>query len=259
MATVLVVDDSLSVRKAVLFALKPRQLDVIEAESGRQALELIRSKRPDLVVCDVIMRDGGGYEVCQALQEDPALKSLPVILISGIVNDQVRNRAAQAGAAKVISKPFRAGDLADDVQRLLGTTLAASRPSVAWPAQDSAAGVVLRAMMTVPGVTFAAMADDQGRTLEHSGQRVPELDALVGQLAEVALRASGVGKSRGLDGLNSVIFEFGTGLMVAQCLAHGGLLLVEVNEPSALGRIRYEVRRVLATLSLPSLAATQPA
>lgn len=248
MPRVLVVDDSLSVRKAVLFALKPRQLDVLEAESGREALEVIRARRPDLVVCDVIMRDGGGYEVCQALRDDPALRSLPVILISGIVNDQVRARAAHAGAATIISKPFRASDLADEVQRLLGAVSTAPVPAP-W-APDGAASVVLRAMLSVPGVSFAALADDGGRALEQAGSRAPELESLAGKVAELALQAAAVGKARGLATLNSVIFEFGAGLMLAQCLPQGGQLLIEVNEPSALGRIRYEVRRVLATLSI---------
>lgn len=256
MAKVLVVDDSLSVRKAVGFALKPRHLEVLEAASGREALEVIRAERPALVVCDVIMKDLSGFDVCQALRDDPGLSGIPIILISGIVNEQVRGRATAAGAAMILSKPFRAAELADEVVRLLG-----ARPSVAarpaWtPGEEEGAMVALRALQTVPSITLAAMVDDQGRLLEQAGRGGPELEALRSQLAEMVLRAEQAGRSRQLGAPVSVILEFKAGLMLATCLATGGLLFVEVSDAGALGLVRYEMRRVLQTLAFPTVAAT---
>ncbi len=257
MAKVLVVDDSLSVRKAVGFALKPRQLEVLEAASGREALSVIREHHPAMVVCDVIMKDLSGFDVCEAMRQDPALREIPIILISGIVNDQVRARAASAGAALILSKPFRAPALADEVVRLLG-----ARPSVvaasAWTAmEDDSALLALCALRAVPQITLAAVVDDQGRLLEQAGRSTPELEAMRTQLAEMVLRAEQAGRSRQLDAPVSVILEFRAGLMLAQCLADGGMLFVEVNDPTALGLVRYEIKRVLQTLALPAIAASR--
>jgi CheY-like chemotaxis protein len=255
MTRILVVDDSLSVRKAVAIALKPKQLEVVEAASGREALQVLRAQPADLVVCDVIMKDLSGFDVCTGIQEDPLLRGTPVILISGIVNDQVRARAAGVGAALVFSKPFRAAELADEVVRLLGNRTEAAPPPSWTPTEDTGA-VALSALRTVPGITFAALVDDQGRLLEQSGAGAGELEAVRSQLAEMALRAEQAGSTRGLSHLTGVILEFRAGLMMASCLATGGLLFVEVNDPSALGLVRYEIRRMLQTLTLPSAAPT---
>ena len=251
MAKILVVDDSLSVRKAVVIALKPRQLEVLEAASGREALSVLREHHPDLVVCDVIMKDLSGFDVCKGIQDDPALAGTPVILISGIVNDQVRTRAAAAGAAKIISKPFRATELAEEVVRMLGSRVSVAAASAMLPAPAEDFGTVaLSALRTVPGITLAAIVDDEGRLVEQSGTSGAEFEVLRSQLAEMALRAEQTGKVRGLKQLTSVILEFKAGIMIAQCLEGGGLLFVEVDDPVSLGLVRYEIRRMLQTLVL---------
>ncbi len=256
MTKILVVDDSLSVRKAVAIALKPKQLDVVEAASGREALEVLRAQKPDLVVCDVIMKDLSGFDVCTGIQDDPNLRDTPVILISGIVNDQVRARAAGVGAALVFSKPFRAAELAEEVVKLLGTRAEVPAAPAWTPVVEDTGAVALSALRTVPGITFAALVDDQGRLLEQSGAGGNELEAVRSQLAEMALRAEQAGSTRGLSHLNSVILEFRAGLMMASCLATGGLLFVEVNDPSALGLVRYEIKRMLQTLTFSTPAAS---
>jgi CheY-like chemotaxis protein len=257
MAKVLVVDDSLSVRKAVAIALKPRQLEVLEAASGREALAVLKQHRPELVVCDVIMKDLSGFDVCQGIREDASLRGTPVILISGIVNDQVRTRAANAGAAGIISKPFRATDLAAEVVRLLGERAAAPVPEQAWSTVEETGAVALSALRAVPGITFAAVVDEQGRLLEQSGSGGGGLEAVRSQLAEMALRAEQAGRSRGLQQLTSVILEFNAGIMIAQCLTGGCLLFVEVNDRSGLGLVRYEIKRMLQTVMLPTAAAAR--
>ena len=89
MAKVLVVDDSLSVRKVVERALLAKQLEVVSAASGTEAIAQIERERPDMVVCDVVMPDRDGYEICRFVKGHPQLGRTPVLLISGIVNDGV--------------------------------------------------------------------------------------------------------------------------------------------------------------------------
>jgi CheY-like chemotaxis protein/predicted regulator of Ras-like GTPase activity (Roadblock/LC7/MglB family) len=124
MAKVLVVDDSLSVRKVVERALLARQMEVVCAATGSEALERIERDQPDVVVCDVVMPDKDGYEICDFVKRHPRLGRTPVLLMSGIVNDEVRERAARVNSADVLSKPFAA----DDLLRKLEAVLAVEPP-----------------------------------------------------------------------------------------------------------------------------------
>jgi CheY-like chemotaxis protein/predicted regulator of Ras-like GTPase activity (Roadblock/LC7/MglB family) len=130
MAKVLVVDDSLSVRKVVERALLARQMEVVCAATGSEALERIELDEPDVVVCDVVMPDKDGYEICDFVKRHPRLGRTPVLLISGIVNDEVRERAASVHSADVLSKPFAA----DELLRRLDALLPAAAPPAPAPA-----------------------------------------------------------------------------------------------------------------------------
>ena len=124
MAKVLVVDDSLSVRKVVERALLGRQMEVVCAATGSEALERIECDEPDIVVCDVVMPDKDGYEICEFVKRHPRLGRTPVLLMSGIVNDEVRERAVRVQSADVLGKPFAA----EDLLRRLDVLLAAAGP-----------------------------------------------------------------------------------------------------------------------------------
>jgi CheY-like chemotaxis protein/predicted regulator of Ras-like GTPase activity (Roadblock/LC7/MglB family) len=119
MPKVLVVDDSLSVRKVVERALAGRHIEVVSAATGSEALERIEREAPDVIVCDVVMPDRDGYEICEFVKRHPTLSRTPVLLMSGIVNDEVRERAARVQSADVLSKPFAAEDLLRKLDALL--------------------------------------------------------------------------------------------------------------------------------------------
>jgi CheY-like chemotaxis protein/predicted regulator of Ras-like GTPase activity (Roadblock/LC7/MglB family) len=120
MPKVLVVDDSISVRKVVERALAGRQVEVVCAASGVEALDCMERDAPDVIVCDVVMPDRDGYEICDFVKKHPRLGDIPVILMSGIVNDEVRQRAARARSEGVLAKPFAAEDLLKRLDRYLG-------------------------------------------------------------------------------------------------------------------------------------------
>jgi twitching motility two-component system response regulator PilG len=122
-----VVDDSLSVRKVVQRALESKRIEVLSAASGTEAMEQIVREAPDLVVCDVIMPDMDGYQICDFVKKHPTLARTPVLLISGIVNSTVLERAAKVGSNDVMRKPFAADEL---LHRIEGFLSAQGRPSV---------------------------------------------------------------------------------------------------------------------------------
>lgn len=120
MPKVLVVDDSLSVRKVVQRALESRRIEVLSAASGNEALEQIGRNAPDLIVCDVIMPDMDGYQICDFVKKHPTLSRIPVLLISGIVNGTVLERAAKVRSDDVMRKPFAAEELLQRIDSFLG-------------------------------------------------------------------------------------------------------------------------------------------
>jgi CheY-like chemotaxis protein/predicted regulator of Ras-like GTPase activity (Roadblock/LC7/MglB family) len=137
MPKVLVVDDSLSVRKVVQRALESKRIEVLSAASGSEAMEQIAREMPDLIVCDVIMPDMDGYQICDFVKRHATLGRTPVLLISGIVNSTVLERATKVRADDVMRKPFAADELLHRIESLLP---AAGRPAPAVaPPQPAAA------------------------------------------------------------------------------------------------------------------------
>ena len=132
MAKVLVVDDSLSVRKVVEKALEGRGMQVLSAASGAEALERIERERPDVVICDVILPDKDGYQICQFVRKHPSISATPVLLISGLDNGTVQARAAEVKSDEVMFKPFGVDELVRKIEGLL-TAAAPAPPMVAPP------------------------------------------------------------------------------------------------------------------------------
>jgi CheY-like chemotaxis protein len=131
MTRVLVVDDSISVRKALERILAPQQLSVLAAESGEKALSLMPDANVDLIIADVVMPGMTGFELCQTLKNDPNYQHIPIMLISGIVNASVENQARQSGAVGVVKKPFTPDDLFPKIKQAMAKRGQAPAPQAA--------------------------------------------------------------------------------------------------------------------------------
>jgi CheY-like chemotaxis protein len=119
MPKILIADDSIAVRKVAERLLTEVGLNVTLAANGEEALAFLTKERPDVVVSDVIMPDKSGYEVCAFVRGDPTLSATPVLLISGIVNDEVTRQAESCRADGVLKKPFQGTSLKDRVLELI--------------------------------------------------------------------------------------------------------------------------------------------
>jgi twitching motility two-component system response regulator PilG len=104
--TILVVDDSPTVRKLISGKLEKSGHHVICAEDGVEALERLEARLPDLVLLDIAMPRMDGYEVCKKIRSNPAAKDVPIVMISGKDGffDKVRGR--MAGTTGYVTKPF---------------------------------------------------------------------------------------------------------------------------------------------------------
>jgi CheY-like chemotaxis protein/predicted regulator of Ras-like GTPase activity (Roadblock/LC7/MglB family) len=139
MPKVLVVDDSLSVRKVVEKALEGRSMEVLSAASGAEAIEHIEREHPDVVVCDVVLPDQDGYQICEYVRGHPVVGRVPVLLISGVVNSTVLSRAAEVQSNDVMFKPFAADELVRKIDALLGARGGSAPASPATSAAVAAA------------------------------------------------------------------------------------------------------------------------
>ncbi len=103
---ILVVDDSNSVRLMLQEGLKREGYQVITAENGKKALDVIRNTLPDLILSDVYMPEMGGIELCECLHENPLFSHIPFVVMSTENNAQNMKKMMQYGAAAFIIKPF---------------------------------------------------------------------------------------------------------------------------------------------------------
>lgn len=119
MSTVMVVDDSVTLREMIADLLKGRGLNVTVASDGVEALEQIKANRPDLVVLDIVMPRMNGYEVCRRLKSDPKTQSLPVVMCSSKSEEFDRYWGMKQGADAYIAKPFHPQELVGTIKQLL--------------------------------------------------------------------------------------------------------------------------------------------
>jgi CheY-like chemotaxis protein len=84
---------------------------VIAAHSGNEAKALAESQQPDLIMLDIIMDDGDGYQACRALKRNPATQTIPIIMVSSKSNPVDKQWAEKLGANAYIIKPFTDADV----------------------------------------------------------------------------------------------------------------------------------------------------
>ena len=129
--TVYFIDDSATMREVIRIAFRRESINVITCNDAASALSQFGTSAPDVVITDVIMPDKDGYEVCQTIKQNPDLRKIPVILMSGVVNRTVAEKAIAAQADELIRKPFQPQDLITRVKNLLNPA------SESTPPQDS--------------------------------------------------------------------------------------------------------------------------
>ncbi|MGB0599664.1 MAG: SpoIIE family protein phosphatase [Rubripirellula sp.] len=119
----LIAEDSRIQAKMLKLKLEEAGYSVRHAKNGREALEMTREKRPDLIVSDIEMPEMDGYEYCEAVKSDPELKSIPLILLSTLSDAEDIIRGLHVGADNYVTKPFDPAFLLSRVSDLLNTPL----------------------------------------------------------------------------------------------------------------------------------------
>ncbi|MGE5435706.1 MAG: response regulator [Syntrophothermus sp.] len=115
----LIVDDDATIRKLISFHLKNNDYNVFEADSAEEAFVVLRTKRVNLVLCDVSMEDMDGFTFCKKVREDVELKVLPFIFVTAKDSIEDKTLAHEAGGDDIITKPFDVNELLLKIQALL--------------------------------------------------------------------------------------------------------------------------------------------
>ncbi|KAB7781437.1 Hpt domain-containing protein [Xanthomonas sp. LMG 12459] len=117
---VMVVDDSLTMRKVTGRVLERHNFDVVSARDGVEALERLEERVPDLMLLDIEMPRMDGYELATAMRADPRYAAVPIVMITSRSGEKHRQRAFELGVQRYLGKPYQELDLMRNVYDLLG-------------------------------------------------------------------------------------------------------------------------------------------
>jgi CheY-like chemotaxis protein len=134
--TVYFIDDSATMREVIKIAFRRENINVITCADAAAALGQFGEHPPDVVITDVIMPDQDGYSVCSQIKQSETYSKTPVILMSGVVNKSVADRAVAVKADELVRKPFQPQELISRVKNLLGGSSAG--PANGTPVMPSA-------------------------------------------------------------------------------------------------------------------------
>jgi len=116
---ILVVDDEVDVTKMISARLKKAGYNVHSVLSGKEAIDYVKTNRPDLILLDVLMPNMDGYQALKKLKEEESTKSIPVIMLTAKGQVEDVTRAANLGAFDYIVKPFSPVTLLEKIHKAL--------------------------------------------------------------------------------------------------------------------------------------------
>ncbi|HEU0305973.1 MAG TPA: response regulator, partial [Lysobacter sp.] len=117
---VMVVDDSVTMRKVTGRVLERNNFEVLTAKDGLDALEKMVEHVPDLMLLDIEMPRMDGYELATAMKADPRLRNVPIVMITSRTGEKHRQRAFDIGVNRYLGKPYQEPELLRNVFELLG-------------------------------------------------------------------------------------------------------------------------------------------
>ena len=120
---VMVVDDSITMRKVTSRVLNNHAIEVMTAQDGLDAIEQLRDRVPDLMLLDIEMPRMDGYELLEHVRADARLRHVPVVMITSRAGQKHRRKAREAGANGYLTKPYQEAELVEEVSEVLDIDL----------------------------------------------------------------------------------------------------------------------------------------
>ena len=110
-------DDSVTMQKVIQLTLEDEDVELLFAADGNRAFTLAREEHPDVVIADVYMPGMDGFQLCEMLKKTPETSAIPVILISGELENYDPEQGVAAGAVGHITKPFKSGEFIELIKK----------------------------------------------------------------------------------------------------------------------------------------------
>jgi CheY-like chemotaxis protein len=176
--TVYFIDDSSTMREVIKIAFRREKFNVITCGDAASAMAQFEQNRPDVVITDVIMPDQDGYSVCSQIKQHPEFGEVPVILMSGVVNKGVADKAVAVKADELIRKPFQPQELISRVKSLLapkGAAAPAPEPAGSpTPIADRAGAHALHSLFAPPRLSPTPVPSPIAPLSANANQVAPE-------------------------------------------------------------------------------------
>ena len=119
---ILIVDDEQEVRSVIRSRLQASGYTTIEAADGRQGVELVKTRKPDLVLMDIRMPVMDGYAALHIIKADETTRNIPVVMLTAVVNELHEKATKGIGADGYVTKPFTPEKLLDAIGQFLPTS-----------------------------------------------------------------------------------------------------------------------------------------
>lgn len=116
---ILVVEDEMDTAKVLVKRLETNGFEVIVAEDAYQGTAFINKKKPDLVILDLMLPAGGGLSVLKNAKANPTVAYIPVIVLTGMKNEDVKREVISSGVEAYLEKPYDTGELISTINRVL--------------------------------------------------------------------------------------------------------------------------------------------
>lgn len=180
---ILIVDDSKTIRMQIKDMLPKGNFEILEAQDGIEALELINQSHPQLVLLDFFMPRMNGWEVVKQLQEKPALQAIPIVMMSGRREDVEQSIPELFQYFEFISKPFEQDVL---VKAIRAATLKAKQRVQSTPAAKPAdRPAAASAPVPVGGDAIAVLQAKVDRLQQENAALRTEVDGLKKQVGQI--------------------------------------------------------------------------
>ena len=146
--TILIVDDEPNIKELVS-VIPGNDYSVLKASDGKEAIDIARSQKPDLILMDIMIPETDGYTACYAIKTDKATRAIPVVMLTALGYELNRELGRQVGADGYITKPFSYQKLRDMIGQFLANPDQETRigRQLQWVSRASfGAGIIFLAM-----------------------------------------------------------------------------------------------------------------
>ena len=116
--SVIVIEDERNIIEAISFILSRDGWDVAPHSNGHAAVDVVRARKPDIVILDVMLPGKSGFDILTEIRDDSELGQTPVLMLTARGQEKDREMAARAGASAYMTKPFSNSEVLDAVRQL---------------------------------------------------------------------------------------------------------------------------------------------